>query len=66
MARTRTPERHRADLHAEAENLTAALFTRQMGTEAGTPEADRLRGLVRRATGRAERRYQASLPKRNP
>jgi hypothetical protein len=50
-------------LRQQAEALTAALHKRQMQTEAGTPEGDRLRRMVKRATQRAERRYQASFPR---
>jgi hypothetical protein len=60
------PPRHaqaeREHLHQQAEALTAALHIRQMRTEPGTPDGDRLRRLVKRATHRAERRYRASIP----
>jgi hypothetical protein len=64
-----TPRRAQSErerLHQQAETLAAALFTREMRTEVGTPEADRLKRLVRRATQRAERRYLASVPKPAP
>jgi len=58
---TRDEQRQREKLHAQAEQLTARLHSRHMQTEAGSPESARHAAAVRRASQRAERRYQASL-----
>lgn len=62
-APTRNLQVERERLHQQAEALTTTLFEMELATEVGTPEAERLKRLWRRANRRAERRYQASIPK---
>lgn len=58
---TRDEQKKRDKLHAQGEQLAASMYCRALKAEPLSEAAERFKRLAKKATTRAERRYQASL-----